>query len=541
MSIFNRNSKRSIETSVHNLSHNYQGTWFPGYIYPVMCTKVVPGDTFQIASNPFIRSQPFVTPLLTNVYCDIRYFYCRNPLLWENFDKYITNANKFGEGYLKGDAVPVHPFFTTNSLSRETLAVRELFDALYGATDNGGDGVSFEGLDALPARMYNLIFNEYYNNENYGKVAGYTVGDGQDSVSNYELRKGTWKKDYFTSSLPSPQRGETVNLDALVRFNAEANDQTFVGYNGNPLDEFGDSNHRGQLAVQHDPNGEVPDHLLMFKSGATYPTVFNDAFLDPGTSLGVNIDIRDLRKASAVQRFLEDSAVNGNRYAEYMLAHFGVRTPDNSSYRPQYLGGGSAPINYVAVDQTSQTGSTPQGTQSGKASLNGVMGMNHRYFFTEYGWIMALMVIRPEAVYAGGVNRQFWTNQDRLEDYYNPKFQNIGMQGVKRRELNVCVSTNDNLDDISYQERYMEYKYIPSTVHGRFLTDMASWVAIRDFTANNLSNTPVEINQAFMEVDSDVFDANTAVQNYPPFLGSIRHNVIVRRPMQYHAKYGGVI
>lgn len=533
MSIFNRSRKKRIETSVHNLSHTYQGTWYPGYIYPIMCTKVVPGDTFQIASNPFIRSQPFVTPMLTNVFCDIRYFYCRNLLLWENFDKYITNAERYGVGYLKGEDVPVHPFFNFVNDGNLNSKVLDLFDCLYGVVDGDHEGLPFNGIDALPARMYNLIYNEYYLNENYGKVAGREVGDGQDTVSNYELRKACWKKDYFTSALPSPQRGDTVNLDALVNLNLDDDHlQKWVDENGLDFNIASGSSKNAKFL-----NRDTDNSGLYVEESSN---VFDEAYLDPNGSFGVSIDIRDLRKASAVQRFLEDSAVNGNRYAEYMLAHFGVRTPDNSSFRPQYLGGGSAPINYVAVDQTSQTGTTPQGTQAGKAQLNGLMGMNHRYFFTEYGWIMALMVIRPEAVYAGGVNRQYWTNQDRLEDYFNPKFQNIGMQAIKRRELNVGDDNEENLEDIGYQERYMEYKNIPSSVHGRFLSDMKSWVSVRDFMFDSVG-AGINLNGEFMSVGEDVFDFNTAVSDYPPFFGSIRHNVIARRPMQYHAKYGGAI
>lgn len=542
MSVFNRSKKKRIETSVHNLSHNFAGTFYPGYLYPVLCTKVVPGDTFQIASSPFLRSQPFVSPLMSNVFCDIRYFYCRDLLLWENFDKFITNAEKYGVGYLQPGYAPIHPYLNFGGdmfPSVDPYSYKAFFDNLYGAVDLVEDGIAFDKLDALPARMYNLIFNEYYMNENYSKPAtifhgDYSDAEGLDSnvFSHYHLLKGCYRKDYFTSMLPSPQRGPAVSLSADV----SGRTRTIVDQFGNPL-KYGQSEQ--SFYIGGFPNGDGRGNTTL---GAT---------LDPSTNvntpgyidydgLNIEININDIRKASAIQRFLEASAVNGNRYAEFMLSHFGVRTPDNSSFRPQYLGGGSQVINYSPVEQNSQTDNTPQGTLAGKGVMTGLMGMNHRYFFTEYGWIMGIMVIRPQAYYAGGVNRQFWCDQDRFENYYFPGLQNIGMQSVKARELTVQNRPELNVDDIGYQDRYMEYKNIPSSVHGELLNTMRSWVAIRDFTFNNIQGVP-GIGQEFMEVQPDVFDENTAVNRFPPFIVDIRHDILARRPMQYHAKYGGAV
>ena len=541
MSVFNRSKRKRIETSVHNLSHNFAGTFYPGYLYPVLCTKVVPGDTFQIASFPFLRSQPFVSPLMSNVFCDIRYFYCRNLLLWENFDKYITNAEKYGVGYIQPGYVPVHPYLNFHGdefPSVDPYLYKAFFDNLYGAVDIAEDGLYFDKLDALPARMYNLIYNEYYMNENYSKPSVVYHGDYSDSEGNeanvfshYKLLKGCYRKDYFTSMLPSPQRGPAVSIEAAV----DGRLNKLVDSAGNPL-QYGQTEDNFYLAGYQNGDGQGNTTLFASKDPAT--NVGTPGYIDY-EGLNIQIDINDIRKASAIQRFLEASAVNGNRYAEFMLAHFGVRTPDNSSFRPQYLGGGSKVINYSPVEQNSQTDNTPQGTLAGKGVMSGLMGMNHRYFFTEYGWIMAIMVIRPQAYYAGGVNRQMWCDQDRFENYYFPGLQNIGMQSVKRRELTVTTEADDNMVDLGYQDRYMEYKNIPSSVHGELLNSMRSWVAIRDFTYPNVGD--VGIGQDFMEVQPDVFDENAAVSRFPPFIVDIRHDILARRPMQYHAKYGGAV
>ena len=254
-------------------------------------------------------------------------------------------------------------------------------------------------------------------------------------------------------------------------------------------------------------------------------------------TLGVNIDIRDLRNANAVQRFLERSAVNGNRYAEFMLAQFGVKTADNSAFRPQYLGGGSIPLNVNPVEQTSPTNGAPLATQAGRGRVTGLVGLNKAYLFREYGWLMALMVIRPDADYCGGVNRQFFCDGDRLDNYFLPPFQNIGMDEIKIRELAYPGNgaTFTPTDVFSYQERGFQYKTFPNTSHGEFAGgSMQSWNIIRNFIGQ--SSAP-QLNQAFITVPVNAFQSTQAVSGYPLFFGSIHHNIIARRPMQYRANY----
>ena len=162
MSVFNRSKKKRIETSVHNLSHNFAGTFYPGYLYPVLCTKVVPGDTFQIASSPFLRSQPFVSPLMSNVFCDIRYFYCRDLLLWENFDKFITNAEKYGVGYLQPGYAPIHPYLNFGGdmfPSVDPYSYKAFFDNLYGAVDLVEDKIIHTSRESIKLIKSYTIFN----------------------------------------------------------------------------------------------------------------------------------------------------------------------------------------------------------------------------------------------------------------------------------------------------------------------------------------------------------------------------------------------
>lgn len=550
MSIFNRSLKRTVESSVFNLSHTYSGSFKPGLLYPILCQKVMPGDVWQIASNPFIRSVPFVAPLMTNVFVDIRYFYCRNLLLWKNFDEFITNSNRYGSGNFPAvsEYKPIHPYISF--FTDETGESSDLMDYLYGIVDPNGESYYVGGLDILPARMYNLIYNEYYYNQNYQTPAKLYNGDynpAYEDISDYTLLAGCYKKDYFTSALPSPQRGDPVNLPAdviLKQLGQNAPTQNIVDKVGDPVDPYSPDAHVANLMLYHVGD----DSRLTVGLNNTLASEGSPVYLDPNGTMGVTINLTDLRKASAVQRFLERSAVNGNRYAEFMLNHFGVRTPDNSSFRPQYLGGGSQIINFSPVEQNSATDDTsPQGNLAGKGVLSGVMGMNKPYLFTEYGWIMAIMTIRPEATYVGGVNRQYWVSQDRFDGYCFPVFQNIGMQPIQARELSLSgregAEDSYNLQDIGYQERYMEYKTWPNTVHGQAVSQSGhkNYFAVRNMIGQNGDGFGIDGN--FMAVQTDVFNNNSAVdvRNSDPFDGSIRHNVIVRRPLQYRAKYGGAL
>lgn len=533
MSIFNSRQKIKVRFSTHNLSHSYGGSFKTGIIYPILCTKVVPGDTFQIVSTPDLRTQPLISPFFTNVRCDVRYFYCRNLLLWKNFDNYITNHDRYFQGQDPLFVPPVHP-----TIKKFSGSVGSFFDHLYGALDSD---TIYSGLDALPARMYNMVYNEYYRDENLCEPAVVDLSDGSENAAHFSLRKGCYKKDYFTSSLPFSQAGDDVFLPSNVVLNGHTPYQQHLVDNRGRVPAF-EGAVPATAAYLHGRRISVEDENWV--PGLQNPLDESDWIftnIDPNGSLSTEIDIRDFRRANAVQTFLERSAINGNRYAEYMLAHFGVHTADNSAFRPQYLGGGETLVNVKPVESTVGTESAPQATQAGRGRLTGMVGMNKRFFFTEYGWIMACMVIRPDAQYVGGINKQFFADGDRFENYYNPAFQNVGMDEVKVRELayptyddRVGAPAFDPTDVLSYQERGFEYKTIPNTVHGQMATTQKYWNAIRDFSG--LSSKPA-LNQAFVEVDDSALDDVAAVTDYDLFVGEIYHGILANRPMQYRAKY----
>lgn len=523
---FNTTSKIKIPMSSFNLSHNQSGTFFPGYVYPVFSEKVLAGDTWEMGSLPFLRSHPMLSPLMTNVRVSFRYFYCRAKLLWKNFDEYITNKPRNNSTV---GSSHVHPYLAGTLTSSQAQSVKDFYDWMYSVRFKSNNAPQpITDLDALPARMYNWIWCEYYANENLQHQVTVNDADGAETLNSYQLLPACYRKDYFTSGLPWPQRGDSIALPTSVILDNSKTQfwrEAVVGGNFlNGADAIYADHHNSDLAttyMKHDNGVGVTDQVMN---------------LDPNGSLATAIDIREFRQASAIQRFLERSAVNGNRYAEYLLAQYGVRIPDNSSYKPQYLGGGEQIVNFTPVEQTSETDTTPQGTLAGKGVLSGQTSMNHAYYFPEPGWIMCCMVIRPDADYVGGIPRNKIVSQDRLEDYPIPAFQNIGMQEVWKSEIDhqgfSGVNGEINREPFCYQERYAQFKTIPNQVHGEFLDSMNYWVAVRDMRGQQ----PL-FNENFVTVSQNCLNNNMAVTKFAPFFGSIRHLIRTRRPLQFHSQY----
>lgn len=535
MSIFDKREKRKIEQSVFRPAFRYDGSFYPGWIYPVFCKKVMPGDTWHIASAPFFETQPCQTPFFTPLRCDIRYFYVRNMLAWPNFDQYITGKQR----YSAEPSTVVHPYFKDFKLDGAIEQRKAFWDYLYGCVDDSNNTI-YRGIDPLPARMYNMIYNEYYMSEFIQDPAPVRLTDGVEEPLTqgvYYIRRSDYRKDYFTSALPYPQFGDGVALPAEVIYKPNTAWQRLVTKSGadfNP--SINPVAGGGNVDYVYQPLDT--DEATKFSGRADDSTGTGNFNVDPNGTLGVNVDIRDLRLANAIQKFLERSALNGNRYAEYILAHFGVRTADNSMFRPQYLGGGYTYVNMSSVQQNSQTEDTPQGTQAGIGRLRGVVGMNHKYFFTEHGWIMAIMCIRPDAMYAGGLQKQFRVTGDRFEDYVIPEMQNIGMEEIKNYELAYLsgngVYNSENDGTFGYTERYMSYKSFPNEVHGELLRSLSSWEITRNFVGQ--SNAPA-LNQTFLAVNENCMAGVMAVDGYPPFVGYIHHDVRVKRPLQFKARY----
>lgn len=516
--IFNSIRLKRPKRNVFNLSYENKLTMNMGELVPIMCMPIVPGDKFRVNTEALVRLAPLVAPMMHRVNVYTHYFFVPNRLVWDQWEDFITKG-------VDGEDVPVLPFLqlqdnlvTTEADFRWYFGDSTLWDYLGLPTVKGIGSKVHEGIvngvhfpngfrvSALPFRAYQLIYNEYYRDQNLTEAVPLNLGSGSDNANLANLtflRRRSWEKDYFTSALPWLQRGPEVTVP--------------VNGGQTGLDVYYQSPgaNKGQLwRDQLDRNwdiGAVYDTALITYPGQTsnqgqYIATklggnANDnraPELDPNGTLKVDVDemgvsIQDLRTSNALQRWFERNARGGSRYIEQILAHFGVRSSDARLQRPQFLGGGKMPVAVSEVLQTSSTDATsPQANMAGHGISAGVNN-GFKHYFEEHGYVIGLMSIMPRTGYQQGVPRDF-TKFDNM-DFYFPEFAHLSEQEIKNQELYVSNDPTYNEGTFGYTPRYAEYKYHESEAHGDFRGNMSFWHLNRIFTSKpNLNTTFVECN-----------------------------------------------
>ncbi len=470
------------QANAFDLSHDTKLTCNMGTLIPCFCEEVCPGDVFKWQADVFLRLMPMLAPIMQDIDVYIHMFNVPNRLIFKGFEDFITGGKD-------GKDDQLWPYIKA---PEGGFKVGSLADYLGCATGVAGIEVS-----ALPFRAYDLIYNEWYRDQNLIDPVTISQEAGLDTTTLTDILRRAWRKDYFTGGLPWAQRGDPVylplGLSAPVVGNNKQLGLTLNGseeytyalghgasediiysgkYTGGTLPQTGEIDQAGRgytFGLSTDPN----------KSG-----VYAD--LRQATALSVN----DLRVSIQIQRFLEKNARGGARYIEWLLSHFGVRSSDARLQRPEYLGGGRCPINITEVLQTSSTDSTsPQGNMAGRGSSYQNMPSFTKHF-EEYGWVIGLLSIVPKASYQQGIRRQF-TRKTRY-DYPLPVFAHLGNQEVKNKEI-YAQGTEADERTFTYQERYEELRRIPSSVHGHFRDTLDFWHLGRKFV------NPPQFNQQFIE------------------------------------------
>lgn len=502
---FSQVPKAKIQRSSFDRSHGYKTTFDAGYLVPVFVDEALPGDTFNLQLTAFSRLATPIFPIMDNLHMDTHFFAVPLRLLWENFERF--------------NGAQDNPDDSTDFLIPEIDSVSGYANG--SLSDYFGLPTQVPNIkhSAMWHRAYNLIWNQWFRDENLQDSLPVPIDDGPDDPSLYSLQRRGKRFDYFTSGNPFPQKGPAIELP--------------LGETAPVLSDGG--------GVTFSIGGNAPYQLAGggVDSNATWSSVppagaatWSDPGLYTDLSSATAATVNQLRQAFQIQKLLERDARGGTRYTEIIRAHFNVTSPDSRLQRPEYLGGSSSPIN---INQIAQTQSSDTVTPQGNLAGIGTAVLDRHGFtrsFTEHCVILGFVSVRADLTYQQGLDRM-WSRKTRY-DFYWPALSHLGEQAILNKEIYAQGTAEDD-DVFAYQERYAEYRYKPSKITGKFRSNDAgsldAWHLSQDF-----ATLPV--------LDSDFISENPpldrviAVNTEPHFIYDSYIKLRCARPMPVYSVPG---
>lgn len=511
-----------MSRSTFDRSASVKTSFNVGDIVPFFLEEVLPGDTFDVRTSKVVRMQTLLTPMMDNVYLDSYYFFVPNRLVWKHWKEF--NGENTESAWLPQTEYSV-PQITSPASGWSVGTIADYFGL--------PTGIENLSVSALPFRAYALVMNEWFRDQNLqdplvvpvddATVAGVNTGNFvTDCAKGGKPYIASKYHDYFTSCLPSPQKGPDVTLKVASQGDlpvvAKADDVptelwtintpvkvrdistginghvSFHTFDGNML--LGNNSYKLAAYSSGNPSGPV---------SAGYSNLWA---INSGNAIVATIN--QLRMAFQIQKLYERDARGGTRYIEVLKSHFGVTSPDARLQRPEYLGGNRVPINVNQVIQQSGTGAgadTPQGTVVGMSQTT---DSNHDFIksFTEHGYIIGVMVARYDHTYQQGIERH-WSRKTRF-DYYWPVFANIGEQAVLNKEIYAQGTVKDD-EVFGYQEAWSDYRYKPNRVTGEmrsaYQQSLDVWHLADDY------NSLPSLSDSWIREDKNTVDRVLAVKS----------------------------
>lgn len=520
--------------SSFNLSFEHTTTIDSATLYPVYVEETLPGDTFNIKPSFFVRMATPLKPYISGIKLDWQAFWTPNRLVWTNFVKMM------GERENPDD----HNDYTVPQV--QGLAADMVTGSMadyFGINVNEVTGQA--SMNALPFRCVNLIWNEWYRDENLQDPLFVYKDDGPELHSTYTLPKRNKRKDYLSGALPFAQKGLAVEipvgqsapLGGSPRIQATAA-PTFGVVGGNPIVGGFTNNTQGtDVAVHWEGSSDTAGQTLNWDNPGlkifldqTAPN--SDApFADLSSATGININ--ELRQLITLQQLFERDARGGTRYRETVMSHFGVQTDDVRLMRPQLLATGSMDIAPKAVPSTfsSDQAGTPEQGELAAYAVGSSSSKGFTFSSTEHGWIHIMCSVRTELQYQQGQERKF--NRKTRFDYYWPDLAPLGEQAIESREIfmNGTGNAEDLTDDYEvwgYSPRYDEYRTRRNIVSGKMRSSdpqsLDIWHTALDFA------TRPALNSAFVEENPPI-SRIIAVPSEPEFILDSYFKVTAARPI----------